>query len=151
MANKQIEPENVNVEEEVKFLREQLQKYKMQAEDMQVLKQSVEDIKQSVVETKMLKVELDQYKTKLNNITKARVKKRTKEEMDILDRFFEQHIVFEKGSLIKTSDVMTKANEVLAHLNIRFNKFEVAQFMKDKGAVKKKGPNHTYYVDLKFV
>ena len=46
---------------------------------------------------------------------------------------------------------MTKANEALVHLNIRFNKFEVAQFMKDKGVAKKKGPNHTYYVDLKFV
>ena len=77
--------------------------------------------------------------------------KRTKDEMDILEGFVNEHVVSEKGSMIKTADVMTKANEALAHLNIRFNKFEVAQFMKDRGAVKKKGQNYTYYVDLKFV
>lgn len=135
---------NVKMEEEMKFLREELEKYKLQAEDIKVLKQNAS-------ETKILKLELDQYKTKLNNITKARMNKRTKDEMDILEGFVNEHVVSEKGSMIKTADVMTKANEALAHLNIRFNKFEVAQFMKDRGAVKKKGQNYTYYVDLKFV
>ena len=135
---------NVKVEEEMKFLREELEKYKLQAEDIKVLKQNAS-------ETKILKLELDQCKTKLNNITKARTNKRTKDEMDILENFVKEHIVSEKGSMIKTADVMTKANEALAYLNIRFNKFEVAQFMKDRGAVKKKGQNYTYYLDLKFV
>jgi hypothetical protein len=135
---------NVKVEEEMKFLREELEKYRLQAEDIKILKQNA-------TETKILKLELDQCKTKLNNITKARMNKRTKDEMDILGAFVDEHVVFEKGSLIKTADVMTKANEALTHLNIRFNKFEVAQFMKDRGAVKKKGQNYTYYVDLKFV
>jgi hypothetical protein len=133
-----------NIAEEVKLLREELARYKNQAEDIKILKQNAE-------ETKMLKVELDKCKTKLQNITKPRVKNRTKEEMEILKYFIDEHIIYEKGSLIKTADVMTKANEALSRLNIRFNKFEIAQFMKDRGAEKKKGQNYTYYTNLKFV
>lgn len=68
-----------------------------------------------------------------------------------LETFFKEHIIKKKGNSIKTVDVNTKINELVLDKNIRYNKFEVSKFMKDKGVVRKKGSNHTYYVDIEIV
>ena len=134
-------------DEEYILLRKQAAELKMMKEQAEIAR--VEKLRQ--VEFEQLKQDVNECKTKLNNITKAKIKKRPKEETDMLHKFFDEYIVSQTGSTIKTVDVMTKANEVLAPHKLRFTKFEVAQFMKDKGISKKKGANHTFYVDVKFI
>lgn len=134
-------------DEEYILLRKQAAELKLMKEQAEIAR--LEKIRQQ--EFELLKQEVKECKAKLSNITKAKIKKRPKEETDMLHKFFDEHIIFQTGSTIKTVDVMTKANEVLAPHKLRFTKFEVAQFMKDKGISKKKGANHTFYVDVKFV
>ena len=135
--------------EEIKSRDEEYIMLRKQAAELKVMKEELEKLRQA--EFEQLKQEVNECKTKLNNITKAKIKKRPKEEKDMLYKFFDEHIAHQTGSTIKTVDVMTKANEVLAPHKLRFTKFEVAQFMKDKGISKKKGANHTFYVDVKFI
>ena len=135
--------------EEIKSQDEEYIMLRKQAAELKVMKEELEKLRQA--EFEQLKKEVNECKTKLNNITKAKIKKRPKEEADMLHKFFEEHIVSQTGSTIKTVDVMTKANEVLAPHKLRFTKFEVAQLMKDKGISKKKGANHTFYVDVKLI
>ena len=125
--------------EEIKSRDEEYIILRKQAAELKMMKEKLRQ-----AEFEQLKQEVNECKTKLNNITKAKIK-------DMLHKFFEEHIVSQTGSTIKTVDVMTKANEVLASHKLRFTKFEVAQFMKDRGISKKKGANHTFYVDVKFV
>ena len=134
-------------DEEYILLRKQAAELKLMKEQAEIAR--LEKVRQE--EFDLLKQEVKECKAKLSNITKAKIKKRPKEEMEMLNKFFEEHIVIKTGSTIKTVDVMTKANEVLAAHKLRFNKFEVAQLMKDKGISKKKGANHTFYLDVKFV
>ncbi|MBY9021886.1 MAG: hypothetical protein KGD67_12585, partial [Candidatus Lokiarchaeota archaeon] len=117
-----------------------------QAAELKLMKEQAE-----IARLEKARQEVKECKAKLSNITKAKIKKRPKEETDMLNKFFDEHIAFKPGSTIKTVDVMTKANEVLADNNIRFNKFEVAKFMKDKGITKKKYGGSSYYQDIKFV
>ena len=134
-------------DEEYILLRKQAAELKLLKDRAEIAK--LEKLRQE--EFELLKQEVNECKAKLSNITKAKIKKRPKEETDMLHKFFDEHIIIETGSTIKTVDVMTKANEVLAPHKLRFTKFEVAQFMKDKGISKKKGTNHTFYLDVKFV
>ncbi len=155
------------LQEEMNQLKQQaaeFQQFKQQANQIKELKQQVEEFKefkqqateskefkQHTAEFNVLKTQLNECKSKLNNITKARINKRSNDEILLLEKFFDDYIIIKKGSLVKTVDVMTKANEVLADSNLRFNKFEMSQFMKDKKITKKKGPNHTYYVDIQIL
>ena len=136
-------------DEEYILLRKQAAELKLMKEQAEIAR--LEKLRQQEQEFEQLKQEVKECKAKLSNITKVKIKKRPKEEMDMLNKFFDEHIAFKTGSSIKTVDVMTKANEVLAVHKLRFNKFEVAQLMKDKGISKKKGANHTFYLDVKFV
>ena len=126
---------------------EEFEEIKRQSEEYKMLKQNTEKFK----EINNLKQELEKYKTKVNNITKPRVNKRNTEEMALMDDFFEKYLIRKNGASVKTVDVMTKANEILADKNIRFNKFEVVQFMKEKGISKKKSGGHNYYIGIKFI
>ena len=144
---------------EINIMKHELEKLNHTSEkdslEINIMKRELEKMKQDSekysVEIGTLNEELTAYKDKLNNITKARVNKRNVEEMDLMEKFFRDYLVAKKGAAVKTVDVMTKANDVLATDGIRFNKFEVAKFMKDKGIIKKKTGPHSYYQDIKFV
>ena len=154
MANNYLATIDAKMLEEIKSQDEEYILLRKQAAELKLMKEQAEIARLEKLrqeEFELLKQEVKECKAKLSNITKAKIKKRPKEETDMLDNFFDEHIVSKPGSSIKTVDVMTKANEVLVAHKLRFNKFEVAQLMKDKGISKKKGTNHTFYVDVKFV
>ena len=138
---------------ELERLRRTVEEYealRQRAAEIRLLTEQMA-ISSLTAEINALKTELHEYKTQVSNITKGRVNKKTKEEMDLMEKFFRDHLVAKKGATVKTVDVMTKANEVLADHSIRFNKFEVAKFMNDKGITKKKYGGSSYYQDIKFV
>ena len=154
MANNFLATVDAKMLEEIKSRDEEYILLRKQAVELKLMKEQAEIARLEKIQQEdfeLLKQEVKECKAKLNNITKAKIKKRPKEETDMLDKFFDEHIVSKPGSTIKTVDVMTKANEVLAAYKLRFNNFEVAQLMKDKGVSKKKGTNHTFYIDVKFV
>ncbi len=142
--------------DEYKLMKEkalEFEELRQKAKEYMLIKQNageLDEIKKQAEEYQLLKQEVTQCKIKINNLTKARVNKRSKEEMAYMEEFFQKFIVKKKEASIKTVDVMTKANEFLANKSLRFNKFEVAQFMKEKGILKKKAGGHTYYIDIKF-
>ena len=133
---------------EIGVIKHDLEKLSHACHDINIIKHELEKMKRDFAKQTE---EFSEYKNKLNNITKSRVKKRNVEDMDLMEKFFRDHLVAKKGSSVKTVDVMTKANDILSEDGIRFNKFEVAKFMKDKGITKKKSGGHSYYQDIKFV
>lgn len=119
---------------------------KKQTEEFKILKDELEKYKKEVEEFK----NVTQSQLKSNNATKAKVNKRSPEEMRLLEDFFNKYIVSDKDSVIRTLDMITRVNEVLK-VKPRFNKFELSQFMKNKGISKKRKANRTYYLNVKMI
>ena len=106
-----------------------------------------------ILEKKILEERLADLEEKLEKITKARIKPVANVEKDMknLDRFFDAHIAVKKDGRVKTTDVLTKVNEFVLPLNLKFSKFEVSKFMLQRGVVRKKIGSYNYYLDIKIV
>lgn len=106
-----------------------------------------------ILEKKILEERLADLEEKLEKITRSRAKLIVKVEKDMknLDRFFDMHIVTKKDGRVKTTDVLTKVNEFVLPLNLKFSKFEVSKFMLQKGVVRKKIGSYNYYLDIEIV
>ena len=71
--------------------------------------------------------------------------------MDLMEAFFNKHLVESKGDRVITSDVWKKMNDFVASENIEFSKYVVSNFIKIKGLERKKVGSREYYYDVKFV
>ena len=69
---------------------------------------------------------------------------------EILDSFFATNFIAIQGARLKTSDVSDKINNFLLPLNIRFSKFDIANFFQNKNIERKKIGSNVYYLNIDY-
>lgn len=98
-------------------------------------------------EIKILKLDLDELK-KIHSLIPP---KTVVEKKDIMENFFKMNLSYSKGERVNTSLVFKKINEFSKKYDAILTKFEVSNFIKEKGYKRTKISSNNYYLDLKLL
>ena len=113
---------------------------------MDELKAKVDELEKRILETKIEELEKKLFLMKQGAVSVTNSDKEAKS--GLFNIFYNEILCIKKGKKINTADVVRKANEFAFNYNVRFTKFEVSNFMKEKGLKRSKISGTNFYLDI---